>query len=183
MSETLIHIAYSLAAMFVTLGILVTIHEYGHFSIARWCGVKVERFSIGFVKPLLRWRGKPLPGETPETATEYAICALPLGGYVKMLGEQDDVSPADRERAFNHKPLRQRAAIVAAGPIANFLLAIVVYWLMFMTGVSGLAPVIGAGVAGYLFHSGILSADDVVPQRGEGKSDVPPAASAPRKRR
>jgi regulator of sigma E protease len=144
MSSTLFDIAYSLVAMLVTLGILVTIHEYGHFSIARWCGVKVERFSIGFGKPLLRWRGKPLPGETPENATEYAICMLPLGGYVKMLGEQDDVSPADRARAFNHKPLPQRAAIVAAGPIANFLLAIVVYWLMFMTGVSGLAPVIGA---------------------------------------
>ncbi len=144
MSSTLIDIAYSVAAMLVTLGILVTIHEYGHFSIARWCGVKVERFSIGFGKPLLRWRGKPLAGETPETATEYAICVLPLGGYVKMLGEQDDVSPEDRKRAFNHKSLPQRAAIVAAGPIANFLLAIVVYWLMFMTGVSGLAPVIGA---------------------------------------
>lgn len=147
MSSTLIDIAYSIAAMIVTLGILVTIHEYGHFSIARWCGVKVERFSIGFGKPLLRWRGKPLDGETPETATEYAICVLPLGGYVKMLGEQDDVSPEDRKRAFNHKPLPQRAAIVAAGPIANFLLAIVVYWLMFMTGVSGLAPVIGAVTA------------------------------------
>jgi regulator of sigma E protease len=137
-------IIYSLAAMLVTLGILVTIHEYGHFSIARWCGVKVERFSVGFGKPLLRWRGKPLPGETSEEATEYVIGMLPLGGYVKMLGEQDEVSPADRERAFNHKPLSQRAAIVAAGPIANFLLAIFVYWLMFMTGVSGLAPVIGA---------------------------------------
>lgn len=163
MSETLIDIAYSLAAMLVTLGILVTIHEYGHFSTARWCGVKVERFSIGFGKPLLRWRGKPLPGETPETATEYAICALPLGGYVKMLGEQDDVSPADRERAFNHKPLRQRAAIVAAGPIANFLLAIVVYWLMFMTGVSGLAPVIGAvSEEGPAAQAGLQPGDEIV---------------------
>lgn len=140
----IIDIVYAIAAMLVTLGILVTIHEYGHFSIARWCGVKVERFAIGFGKPLLRWRGKPLPGETPAEATEYVICALPLGGYVKMLGEQDDVRPEDRARAFTHKSLKQRAAIVAAGPIANFLLAIVVYWLMFMTGVSGLAPVVGA---------------------------------------
>lgn len=143
MGSTLVDIIYSIAAMLVTLGILVTIHEYGHFSIARWCGVKVERFSVGFGKPLLRWRGKPLPGEAPDEATEYVIGALPLGGYVKMLGEQDDVAPEQRAHAFNHKPLSKRAAIVAAGPIANFLLAIVVYWLMFMVGVNGIAPVIG----------------------------------------
>ena len=166
MGSTLINIVYSLAAMLVTLGILVTIHEYGHFSIARWCGVKVERFSVGFGKPLVRWRGKPLPGEMPEDATEYVIGVLPLGGYVKMLGEQDDVSPEDRQRAFNHKPLSQRAAIVAAGPVANFLLAIFVYWLMFMTGVSGLAPVIGsvtdggpAAVAGVRQGDEILAVD------------------------
>jgi regulator of sigma E protease len=166
MGSTLIDIAYSLAAMLVTLGILVTIHEYGHFSVARWCGVKVERFAIGFGKPLLRWRGKPLPGERPEEATEYVICALPLGGYVRMLGEQDDVPLEDRSRAFTHKTLPQRAAIVAAGPIANFLLAIVVYWLMFMTGVSGLAPVVGsvrddgpAAVAGLRAGDEILAID------------------------
>lgn len=171
MSSTLFDIAYSLAAMLVTLGILVTIHEYGHFSIARWCGVKVERFSIGFGTPLLRWRGKPLPGETPETATEYAICALPLGGYVKMLGEQDDVSPADRARAFNHKPLPQRAAIVAAGPIANFLLAIVVYWLMFMTGVSGIAPVIGAvAEEGPSAQAGLQPGDEILAVDGSATS-------------
>lgn len=166
MGSTLVDIFYSIAAMLVTLGILVTIHEYGHFSIARWCGVKVERFSVGFGKPLLRWRGKPLPGETEEEATEYVIGALPLGGYVKMLGEQDEVSPEQRARAFNHKPLTRRAAIVAAGPIANFLLAIVVYWLMFMTGVSGIAPVIGrveaespAAVAGLRTGDEILAVD------------------------
>lgn len=135
---------FNLLAMLVTLGILVTIHEFGHFRVARWCGVKVERFSVGFGKPILRWRGKPAVGEAADEGTEYVVGILPLGGYVKMLGERDDVSGAQRERAFNHKPLSQRAAIVAAGPLANFLLAIVVYWLMFVTGVSGLAPVIGA---------------------------------------
>ncbi len=166
MGSTVIDIIYSLAAMLVTLGILVTIHEYGHFSVARWCGVKVERFSVGFGKPLLRWRGKPLAGETEQEATEYVIGVLPLGGYVKMLGEQEEVNPADRQRAFNHKPLLQRAAIVAAGPFANFLLAIFVYWLMFMNGVSGLAPVIGAvtaespaAVAGLQAGDEILSVD------------------------
>lgn len=132
---------FNILAMLVTLGILVTIHEYGHFRVARWCGVKVERFSVGFGKPLLRWRGKVPAGQTE--GTEYVVGMLPLGGYVKMLGEQDDVGPALRDQAFNHKPLSRRAAIVAAGPLANFLLAIVLYWLMFMTGVSGLAPVIG----------------------------------------
>lgn len=163
MGSTLIDIAYSLAAMLVTLGILVTIHEYGHFSVARWCGVKVERFAIGFGKPLLRWRGKPLPGETADEATEYVICALPLGGYVKMLGEQDDVPLADRSRAFTHKTLPQRAAIVAAGPLANFFLAVFVYWLMFMTGVSGIAPVIGAvGDDGPAAVAGLRTGDEIV---------------------
>lgn len=140
----------SLLAMLVTLGILVTIHEYGHFIIARVCGVKVERFSIGFGKPLLRWKGKVKP-KAPgrmhlddEEPTEFVISVLPLGGYVKMLGEQEhEIDPALRDQAFNFKPLYQRTAIVAAGPIANFLLAIVLYWAVFMAGVSGLAPVVG----------------------------------------
>jgi regulator of sigma E protease len=102
---------FSLLAMLVTLGILVTIHEFGHFQIARMCGVKVEKFSIGFGKSILSWRGKPEPGDAPEDATEYVIGILPLGGFVKMLGENDDVAPAQRKRAFNHKPLWQRAGI------------------------------------------------------------------------
>jgi regulator of sigma E protease len=138
---------YSLLAMLVTLGILVTIHEYGHFITARWCGVKVERFSVGFGKPLLRWRGKPTPAdlESGSEPTEYVISVLPLGGYVKMLGEQEaaDPNPLLRSQSFAHKPLYQRAAIVAAGPLFNFLLAILLYWTLFLGGVSGLAPVIG----------------------------------------
>lgn len=135
----------SLLAMLVTLGILVTIHEYGHFIVARLCGVRVERFSIGFGKPLLRWKGKPgKAGASNEVPTEYVISALPLGGYVKMLGEQeDDLGPDLRKQSFGHKPLLQRTAIVAAGPVANFLLAILLYWFVFLAGVSGLAPVVG----------------------------------------
>ncbi|MFN0003075.1 MAG: RIP metalloprotease RseP [Pseudohongiellaceae bacterium] len=139
------NIFFNLLAMLVTLGILVTIHEYGHFRIARLCGVKVEKFSIGFGKAIVRWRGKPsIPNSAINDGTEFVIAILPLGGFVKMLGEQDDVSPSLRNQAFNHKPLLQRSAIVAAGPLANFLLAIVLYWLMFITGVTGLAPVVGA---------------------------------------
>lgn len=153
---------YSVLAMLVTLGILVTIHEYGHFRVARLCGVRVERFSVGFGKPILRWRGKPLDGQKGE-GTEYVIGLLPLGGYVKMLGEQDDVSPALRDQAFNHKPLSSRAAIVAAGPVANFLLAILVYWLMFMTGVTGLAPVVGDVAAeSPAAGSGLLPGDEIL---------------------
>ncbi len=156
---------YSLLAMLVTLGILVTIHEYGHFIIARWCGVKVERFSIGFGKPLLRWRGKPTVDDLQCGAepTEYVISALPLGGYVKMLGEQDgDISPVLRRQSFAHKPLHQRAAIVAAGPVFNFLLAILLYWGIFLAGVSGLAPVIGDVAPGSTGAAAGLQAGDEI---------------------
>lgn len=160
---------FSLLAMLVTLGILVTIHEYGHFIVARLCGVHVERFSIGFGKPLLSWRGKPAP-DSNEEPTEYVIAMLPLGGYVKMLGEQggeqDELDPARRARSFTHKPLYQRTAIVAAGPLANFLLAIVLYWGIFLAGVDGLAPVVGdvvpetpAAVSGLQSGDEILAVD------------------------
>lgn len=162
----------SLLAMLVTLGILVTIHEYGHFLVARRCGVHVERFSIGFGKPLLSWRGKregTPPGEEP---TEYVIAALPLGGYVKMLGEQEDALDAARAaRAFSHKSLAQRSAIVAAGPIANFLLAIVLYWGIFLAGVDGLAPVVGdVEPATPAAGTGLQAGDEIIAVDGEATS-------------
>lgn len=130
----------NILSLLVTLGILVTIHEFGHYWVARRCGVKIECFSIGFGKSIFSWyRGE----------TEYRIAALPLGGYVKMFGEQNaEISESDRAQAFNHKSLPQKTAIVAAGPIANLLLAIALYWLMFITGVSGIAPVVGNLVPG-----------------------------------
>lgn len=118
-----------------TLAVLVTIHEYGHFWVARRCGIKVLRFSVGFGKSLYSWRDKQ--------GTEYVIAAIPLGGYVKMLDEREGNVPEDqRHMAFNNKPVASRLATVAAGPIANFILAIVVYWCVFVGGVSGVAPVI-----------------------------------------
>ena len=111
----------TLLAFVVALGLLIAIHEYGHYRVAVACGVKVLKFSIGFGKPLYTWRcaGKP---------TEFSISALPLGGYVKMLDEREGpVDPAERHLAFNNKPLRSRAAVVAAGPIANLLLAALLY--------------------------------------------------------
>lgn len=118
-----------------TLAILVTIHEFGHFWVARRCGIKVLRFSVGFGRPLCRWHDKQ--------GTEYVIALWPLGGYVKMLDERESEVPADeRHMAFNNKPVTARLATVAAGPLANFLLAIIVYWCVFMGGVSGVAPII-----------------------------------------
>ena len=124
-------------AFVVTLGLLIVFHEFGHYQVARWCGVKVLRFSIGFGRPLLikRW-GKD--------QTEWVLAAFPLGGYVKMLDEREgSVAPQDLPQSFNRKPVTQRFAIVAAGPLANFLLAIVLYWLLFMLGTPAMKPVVG----------------------------------------
>jgi regulator of sigma E protease len=127
---------WDLASFIVALGVLITVHEFGHFWVARRCGVRVERFSIGFGKAL--WRCKDKQG------TEFVIAVIPLGGYVKMLDERvEPVTPEMRHYAFNNKTVGQRAAVIAAGPIANFLFAIVAYWLVFIIGVPGVRPVIG----------------------------------------
>ena len=127
----------TLIAFIVALGILVTIHEYGHYWVAKKVGVKILRFSVGFGKPLWRTtRG--------VDRTEFVVAALPLGGYVKMLGDGgEEVSAADRPRAFEEQSLLGRTLIVAAGPVANFLFAILAYWLMYMVGVTGARPIIG----------------------------------------
>lgn len=120
----------------VALGLLVAIHEFGHFWVARRCGVKVERFSIGF--------GKTVWSRVARDGTEYVLALIPLGGYVKMLDERVEPVPEQlRSQAFNNRPLAARAAIVAAGPLANFLLAIVAFWIMLMIGIPGVKPVLG----------------------------------------
>lgn len=122
-----VDILHQVVSLLITLGILVTFHEFGHFWVARRCGVEVITFCIGFGPKVWRKKGR--------TGTEYAIAALPLGGYVKMLDEREaEVADEKKPFAFNNQPLWQRMAIVAAGPIANFLLALVVYWLMFLPG-------------------------------------------------
>ena len=127
----------TILAFVVALGCLIVIHEYGHYTVARWCNVKVLRFSVGFGKSLLVWRLGP-------DQTEWVIAAIPLGGYVKMLDEREgEVRESDLPRAFNRQNVWRRAAIVAAGPIANFLLAIVLYWMLFIHGVPGVKPVLG----------------------------------------
>nr|WP_298055363.1 RIP metalloprotease RseP [uncultured Halomonas sp.] len=126
----------NILAVIVVLGLLVTFHEFGHFWVARRCGVKVLRFSVGF--------GKPLWSRVDRQGTEYAIAAIPLGGYVKMLDEREAPVPDDQlDQAFNRKTVWQRIAIVAAGPIANFLLAIVAYWALFVAGTTVVSPMVG----------------------------------------
>ena len=128
----------TLIAFVVALGVLIVVHELGHYLVARWCGVKVLRFSVGFGKPLLLRRIGP-------DQTEWVIAGFPLGGYVKMLDEREgEVAAHERHRAFNQQSVYRRFAIVLAGPIANFLLAIAVYWVLFMHGVPGLKPVLAA---------------------------------------
>ncbi|MDU2941343.1 MAG: sigma E protease regulator RseP [Enterobacteriaceae bacterium] len=132
----MLSILWNLAAFIVALGVLITVHEFGHFWVARRCGVRVERFSIGFGKAL--WR------RTDRQGTEFVIALIPLGGYVKMLDERvEPVAPEMRHYAFNNKTVGQRAAIIAAGPVANFIFAIFAYWLVFIIGVPGIRPVIG----------------------------------------
>ncbi len=124
----MVSVLWNLVAFLIALGILITVHEFGHFWVARRCGVRVERFSIGFGRAL--WR------RTDRQGTEYVIALIPLGGYVKMLDERvESVAPEMRHQAFNNKTVWQRAAIISAGPIANFLFAILAYWLGVVTEV------------------------------------------------
>jgi regulator of sigma E protease len=132
------NIITTVLAFLVTLGLLIIVHELGHYCVARLCNVKVLRFSVGFGRPLWTHRRGP-------DRTEWSIAAFPLGGYVKMLDEREGpVEPAEAHRAFNRQPVAKRFAIVAAGPISNFLLAIVLYWILFMHGVPGIKPIIGS---------------------------------------
>ncbi|MDH5472053.1 MAG: RIP metalloprotease RseP [Gammaproteobacteria bacterium] len=150
----------------LAIGILVTFHEFGHYWVARSLGIKVLRFSVGFGKPLYIWRKKKGDDEI-----EYVIAAIPLGGYVKMLDEREaPVDETELARAFNRQPIMNRIAVVAAGPLFNFLLAIALYWLVFINGVDGLKPVIGQPVAGSIAEqAGFSDADEVL---SVGNTDV-----------
>ncbi len=169
----------TLLAFIVTIGILVTIHEYGHFQIARWCGVKVLRFSIGFGKPI--WQ-KTLG----KDRTEFVLAAIPLGGFVKMLDENElkaelenntensvksapiDYSESDLKRAFNRQSVWKRIAIVFAGPLANLLLAIFLYWILFILGVTATKPMIGEVRQGSLAAQASLISGELI-QTIDGK--------------
>ena len=137
--------------LIVTIGVLVTFHEFGHYIVARWCGVKVLKFSVGFGRKL--WSRKDKHG------TEFQIALIPLGGYVKMLDERDDtVLASERQFAFNQQPVGKRIAIIAAGPLANLLLCLVFYWGMFVFGKPDYVPEMGDGT-GIAAEAGIRNGD------------------------
>lgn len=155
----MMEILHTALSFIVAISILVAVHEFGHFWVARLCGVRVLIFSIGFGQTLFRWHDKK--------GTEYIVAAIPLGGYVKMVDEREEPVPDHwLPEAFNRKPVAQRFAIVAAGPIANFLLAALAYTAINLGGVEGLAPVIGnieknstAAVAGLEVGQEIVAID------------------------
>jgi len=155
-------VVYSLLAFILAIGVLVTVHEFGHFWVARRLGVKVLRFSIGFGRPL--WK-KTFGADR----SEFVVAALPLGGYVKMLDEREgEVAPEELDRAFNRQPVTTRVAVVVAGPLFNFLFAIAAYWLMFVVGIPGLRPVVGDVTPGsYAEQAGIVAGDEILAVRNE----------------
>lgn len=127
----------SLVAFVVAISVLVAVHEFGHYIVGRWAGMKVLRFSIGFGKPIYTWtRG--------EDRTEYCIATIPLGGYVRFLdGREGPVDPADEGRAFDHRPIAARIAVLLAGPAFNFLFAVIAYWALFIGGIPTMVPAVG----------------------------------------
>ncbi|KAA9129605.1 RIP metalloprotease RseP [Marinihelvus fidelis] len=145
--------------LIVALGLLVTFHEFGHYWVARRCGVKVLRFSVGF--------GKALWKRTAKDGTEWQVAALPLGGYVKMLDEREGPVAADElDQAFNRKPVGQRFAIVVAGPVFNLVFAVFAFWLMFAVGIPESRPIVGE-VTGIAAEAGIQPEDEIIALDGD----------------
>ena len=166
--DMLLNVGHTLFAFFIVLSAIVFVHEFGHFIVAKWCGVKIEAYAIGF--------GKELIGRTDRTGTRWKICALPLGGYVKMYGDASAASAADEEAmekmtdaekalTFHHKPLPKKAAIVAAGPMANFLLTIAIFTFFILTiGLPSVKPIVGQILPGSAAEDAGLQVGDVITQ-------------------
>lgn len=158
-------------AFVVALGILIAVHEYGHYRVAVACGVKVLRFSVGFGKTLVRWQPKGSP-------TEFVIGLLPIGGYVKMLDEREAPVPAgERHMAFNNQPLAKRAAIVAAGPLVNLLLAVMLYSVINWSGVQQAKAVLASPLPGSVAQAAGLSGGELVLRAGMDSDEPAPIAS------
>ena len=145
----------ALLSFALTIGILVTVHEYGHYWVAKKFNVKILRFSVGFGKVIKSFKR----GET-----EFTLCAIPLGGYVKMLDENEaNVADSEKHRAFNRQSVYKRFAIVLAGPVANFLLAILLYTLIFIIGVNGIKPIVGSVTdSGFFDQAGLQAGDELL---------------------
>jgi regulator of sigma E protease len=162
-------------AFIVALGSLIAVHEYGHYRMAVACGVKVLRFSVGFGKVLVRWKPRrPRPGQD----TEFVLCAIPLGGYVRMLDEREgEVAPHERHLAFNQQPLRSRAAIVAAGPLSNLLLAVLLYAAVGWSGFEAPRAILATPVAGSVAERAGLAGGEWVQAGSFEGEPVRPLAS------
>ncbi len=162
-------------AFVVALGLLIAVHEYGHYRVAVACGVKVHRFSVGFGKTLLRWQPR---NQKSGQATEFVIGAFPLGGYVKMLDEREGpVAAAERHLAFNTQPLRSRAAIVAAGPLANLLLAVALYAVVSWIGVPQPRAILASPVEGSIAERAGLRGGEEVEQAALADDALAPVVS------
>ncbi|MEX2124147.1 MAG: RIP metalloprotease RseP [Woeseia sp.] len=147
----------NLLSFMVAISVLVAVHEFGHYLVGRLCGMKVLRFSIGFGKPIWTWIGG-------RDRTEYCVSAIPLGGYVKFLDEREGpVQPADQGRAFNHRPVPARIAVLLAGPVFNFLFAVLAYWVLFINGVPTVRPAVGEVTPGsYADVAGLEYGDRII---------------------
>lgn len=154
--------ANSIFGFILAIGILVTVHEFGHFWVARKLGIKVLRFSVGFGKPLLTWRRK-------NDDTEYVLAAVPLGGYVKMLDEREAKVPEEEvNRAFNRQPLWVRTAVVLAGPVFNLVFAVLLFWVVLVLGETGLRPIIGEVTADSpAAEAGIVPGEEILRINGK----------------
>ena len=166
----------AILAFIIAIGVLVSVHEYGHFWVARKLGFKVLRFSVGFGSPLLRWQGRKVkyPANSTETGgsastidsagPEYWLSSIPLGGYVKLLDEREGPVPlAEQHLAFNRRPISHRIAVLFAGPGFNFLFAIFAYWLMFVSGVPGTKAIVGTVTAGSVAEQvGMMPNDEIL---------------------
>ncbi|MGB3071899.1 MAG: RIP metalloprotease RseP [Ottowia sp.] len=165
----------TLVAFVVALGVLIAVHEWGHYRMAVACGVKVLRFSVGFGRPLVRWQPKK---QRPGQGTEFVLGALPLGGYVKMLDEREGpVAAEERHLAFNTQPLRSRALIVAAGPVANLVLAVLLYALVSWIGVEEPRAVLAPPVADSLAERAGLQGGELVRRAALVGDELEPVAS------
>ena len=156
----------AVVAFIVAIGVLVTVHEFGHFWVARKLGFKVLRFSIGFGKPLA------MRVSRDADAVEYVLAAVPLGGYVRLLDERDGpVPPQDAHRAFNRRPPAARIAVLLAGPVANIVFAVIAYWVLLMNGIPGLKPVIGDVEAGsFAAQADLRPRDEITAVAGKATS-------------
>ena len=154
MSEFLTNLLYFIVA----ISVLVAVHEYGHYIVGRWCGMKVLRFSIGFGRPILTWTGRD------KDRTEYCVSAVPLGGYVRFLDSREgNIAPDDQGRAFDQRPVPARIAVLLAGPFFNFLFAIAAYWVLFASGVPAMLPTVGEVQAdSYADEAGLEFGDRIV---------------------